>query len=74
MRIHGEPRSKILPLYVTALAQPREMDWSRPVRPERSVRWKRRLGMVRRKVAERLFPQAAWRPILAKESETDRCA
>ncbi len=72
LEAHGRPRSDILPLYITVLARPGsgapQTDASTtlsasllPVRPERGVALKRRLGLLRRRVLERLFPQRAWR-------------
>jgi hypothetical protein len=57
---HGRPRSKLLPLYLTLLACPAaSQTWS--LRPERGVALKRRLGMLRRRIAEKLFPSRAWK-------------
>ncbi len=60
---HGQPRSKILPLYLTLLARPAQNPVSSPVRREKLVRLKRNLGMLRRRVLTRLFPRLAWLPI-----------
>lgn len=60
---HGQPRSAILPLYLTALAKPAERPFSRIVRPERAVRLKRRLGLARRRLLTRLAPRQAWLPV-----------
>jgi len=65
---HGRPNSQILPLYLTVLCHPAaQPDASTmpgaglsPVRPERGVALKRRLGMLRRRILARLFPQRAW--------------
>ncbi len=56
---HGKPRSKILPLYITLLAQPVSTPPLRP-EPEKLVPLKRRLGMLRRRFLERLLPRLAW--------------
>jgi 2-polyprenyl-3-methyl-5-hydroxy-6-metoxy-1,4-benzoquinol methylase len=59
---HGRPRSMLIPLYITALACPMlnaGQHWNRI--PEHQVAFKRRLGMLRRRVCERLFPGQAWR-------------
>jgi len=64
LRKHGIPRSEILPLYITALAAPVDgntVDIPFRVIAERGVRIKRRVGMARRRVVERLFPTRAWR-------------
>jgi SAM-dependent methyltransferase len=60
---HGQPRSKILPLYLTILASPRS-ELSRfgedQIQPERFVGMKRDFGMFRRWVMQRFFPRQAW--------------
>jgi len=66
LRQHGQPRSRILPLYLTLLAQPlavSEADVQPAVRPESSVRLKRRWGLLKRRLAERLLPTLAWQPV-----------
>jgi 2-polyprenyl-3-methyl-5-hydroxy-6-metoxy-1,4-benzoquinol methylase len=58
---HGRPRSNLLPLYLTVMARPMSVPsqaWS--FRPERLVAVKRRTGMLRRRVLERLLPKQAW--------------
>lgn len=62
LKRHGQPRSDVLPLYLTALARPSEAEPS-AVRPERGVARKRRWGMLRRRALERLFPHRAWKPL-----------
>lgn len=62
-KIHGLPRSKLLPLYLTVLARPLTNGTSGEVQPERAVRLKRGWGMLRRKMLERLFPHLAWLPL-----------
>jgi len=62
---HGRPRSKLLPLYITVLAKPMsesELAVESKVKPEPAVRLKRRLGLARRRVVERLLPNLAWLP------------
>jgi trans-aconitate methyltransferase len=55
---HGRPRSELLGLYLTVLAKPGvEVDG---VRPEKMVAQKRQLGMLRRRVLQKLFPKQAW--------------
>jgi 2-polyprenyl-3-methyl-5-hydroxy-6-metoxy-1,4-benzoquinol methylase len=62
MRRHGHPRSELIPLYITALAQPTSgAEFS--LKREKLVSLKRRLGLARRRLAERLSPQRAWLPI-----------
>ena len=62
---HGKPRSRLLPLYISLLAQPvRDGHPLRnSIKPERWVSPKRDLGMLRRKVIERALPHIAWVPI-----------
>jgi SAM-dependent methyltransferase len=62
---HGQPRSVVLPLYLTVLARP----LAAPLPPEKyslqrehGVALKRRLGMARRRLLQRLFPSLAWIP------------
>ena len=57
---HGRPTSAILPLYLTALCRPASQLDIRPVRPERGVTLKRRMGMLRRHILEQLMPAQAW--------------
>lgn len=58
---HGMPRSKIIPLYLTLLAQSVENgNQPQPIFKERSIKLKRELGLFRRSIAERLFPRLAW--------------
>jgi SAM-dependent methyltransferase len=60
---HGRPRSQLIPLYLTALARPLSQPHDSEVVPERGVRFKRRLGMLRRRLLTRLFPGKAWQAI-----------
>jgi 2-polyprenyl-3-methyl-5-hydroxy-6-metoxy-1,4-benzoquinol methylase len=64
LRIHGLPRSRLIPLYLTLLAHPApdEID-SRPVSMESGIKLKRRLGLLRRRIIERLLPGYAWQDI-----------
>jgi 2-polyprenyl-3-methyl-5-hydroxy-6-metoxy-1,4-benzoquinol methylase len=62
LRAHGSPRSQLIPLYLTVLAQPNtNMIYS--VRPDHLVKLHRRYGFLRRKIAERLIPERAWIPL-----------
>lgn len=64
LKRHGQPRSEILPLYLTVLARPSALlDEEEAVVPERNVALKRRLGMLWRRVIQRLFPHRAWIPL-----------
>lgn len=60
---HGHPRSRMIPLYITILAEP-ERDGSKDTRIEfeKLVRIKRRTGLLHRRIIERLFPSFAWIP------------
>lgn len=59
-RQHGMPRSEILPLYLTVLAKPATTGTHEIPKPEKSVRLKRSLGMLKRRVLTRLNPSRAW--------------
>jgi trans-aconitate methyltransferase len=55
---HGRPRSELLRLYLTVLAKPgTQVD---EINPEKMVARKRQLGMLRRRVLQKLFPKQAW--------------
>jgi hypothetical protein len=58
---HGLPRSSLLPLYLTLLAQP-DSRTQFSLNPDRMVRLQRQLGFFRRRIAERFFPAHAWIP------------
>ncbi len=62
-QIHGQPRSKILPLYITVLARPEANPKPAAVEPETGVRFKRRAAMLRRLLLTRLAPRQAWLPL-----------
>ncbi len=58
---HGRPRSNMLPLYITVLARPRQGSMQlKPIREEKNVPFKRKTGMFRRRVIEKLFPKRSW--------------
>ena len=59
---HGQPRSQILPLYLTVLARPSLKPDAPPVAPERWVAAKRRYGLLHRRLLSRLAPGRAWLP------------
>jgi len=63
LEAHGRPRSRLLPLYLTALA--RSVIDPDPYVPsqEGGVHFKRRWGMLRRRLFERLLPRLAWLPV-----------
>ena len=59
LKTHGLPRSRLIPLYLSLLAQPDGITGSSPT-PARLVRLQRQLGFLRRRVITRLFPRQAW--------------
>ncbi|MFW5713986.1 MAG: class I SAM-dependent methyltransferase [Brevefilum sp.] len=64
LKRHGEPRSDLLNLYLTVLAVPAENNArNQKVKSEGFVRLKRRLGMLYRRLVQKLFPHKAWRPL-----------
>jgi 2-polyprenyl-3-methyl-5-hydroxy-6-metoxy-1,4-benzoquinol methylase len=67
LKKHGQPRSDLLPLYLTLLARPHLHILSREergalIRGEGNVALKRHLGMLRRRTVQKLFPKKAWLP------------
>lgn len=60
LKKHGQPRSRLLPLYLTLLARPLDGSSVPELRPERFVPLKRSVGMLRRRVLSHLFPKLAW--------------
>lgn len=60
---HGRPRSEILPLYLTLLARSQTNAGPYHLQAERGVKLKRRMGMFRRGLLTRLYPQRAWLPV-----------
>jgi SAM-dependent methyltransferase len=72
LKAHGQPRSMILPLYLTLLARPQGiLEKELEIRVERNVTLKRRLGMLQRRVIQRVFPRKAWIPIPKKPSNVN---
>ena len=61
MEKHGRPRSSILPYYLTMLCCPTTKKMKSSHRPERAVRLKRRVGLLYRRIMNRLFPAQAWK-------------
>ncbi len=61
LRAYGQPRSLLIPLYLTLLAQP-SSSTPASVKPARLVKLQRQLGFLRRKITTRLFPERAWIP------------
>jgi SAM-dependent methyltransferase len=71
MRTHGAPRSKIIPLYLTAIARPQpylESD-THPAPSYWGARARRTWGMAWKSLAERLAPSLAWLPWPDPESD-----
>jgi SAM-dependent methyltransferase len=62
LHAHGMPRSRLIPLYLTMLAQP-DSNAHYSLQPDRMVHLKRQVGFLRRRIAERLFPRRAWIPL-----------
>lgn len=61
---HGFPRSSLLNLYLTLLAQPLPEEAPLPpITPDRQVGLKRQAGMLYRRAVQKLFPQRAWLPL-----------
>jgi len=60
---HGHPRSKLIPLYITLMAEPCEEDlYQDNIGGERLVRLKRCAGFFHRRVIERFLPNQGWIP------------
>lgn len=67
-RVHGQPRSDLIPLYITVLAQARhrEAELPGPVIAEKGVKGKRRAAMLRRRLVTAISPRKAWLTIPAE--------
>lgn len=64
LQCHGEPRSAILKLYITLLAQPLPKGIAPPrLQPDSLVNLKRQVGMLYRRFMQKLFPHKAWFPL-----------
>ncbi len=61
LRSHGLPRSQLIPLYITLLAQADDSA-AYTFKPDHLVSFHRWYGFIRRRVAERISPQRAWLP------------
>jgi 2-polyprenyl-3-methyl-5-hydroxy-6-metoxy-1,4-benzoquinol methylase len=59
LRAHGQPRSQLIPLYLTLLAQPHRNNLY-ALKPDRLVRTKRQVGFLYRRIVTRLFPNLSW--------------
>jgi 2-polyprenyl-3-methyl-5-hydroxy-6-metoxy-1,4-benzoquinol methylase len=63
LQVHGQPRSNLIPLYITVIAAPiNPLKDKKGVQKERWIGLKRRSGMTHRKIIERAFPRQAWLP------------
>lgn len=61
---HGFPRSSVLNLYLTLLAQPLPEDAPLPsIKPDHLVRIKRQIGLLYRRGVQKLVPNRAWLPL-----------
>ncbi len=64
IKAHGIPRSMLLPLYLTVLAEPLpEGGEDQALHPEHGVKIKRQVGMFYRRLMQKLFPHRAWLPL-----------
>ncbi len=63
LEAHGRPRSDLIPLYLTVLAQPDARYAQKNIQGERYVALKRRWAMLRRKMMLKLSPTRAWKEI-----------
>jgi len=59
LRTHGQPRSQLIPLYITLLAQPAS-NTTFSLKPDHLVRIQRQVGFIYRWFVERFFPERAW--------------
>lgn len=59
LRAHGLPRSRLIPLYLSLLAQPDDRA-AVNIKPDHLVRIQRQAGMLYRRAVTRLFPGQAW--------------
>jgi 2-polyprenyl-3-methyl-5-hydroxy-6-metoxy-1,4-benzoquinol methylase len=58
---HGFPRSSLLNLYLTLIAQPlSDSAEVPPLQPDRFVHMKRQIGFFYRRIVQKLFPHKAW--------------
>ena len=61
---HGYPVSKLLPLYLLVLARPAAGGYETgKIKPDRLVKFKRDLGFLYRRLAQKLAPHQAWLPV-----------
>jgi SAM-dependent methyltransferase len=70
MERHGFPRSKLLNLYLTCLAVPdAELTSITSVQPDKYVNIKRKLGLLYRRIVQKLLPNQAWLPLPGEGKE-----
>jgi 2-polyprenyl-3-methyl-5-hydroxy-6-metoxy-1,4-benzoquinol methylase len=62
MKKHGQPRSDIIPLFLTLLAKPNPEPRPGAVKSEKFGPLKRNVGMFTRRVLIKLIPSRAWKP------------
>jgi len=67
---HGSPRSKLIPLYLTAIARPVGESHGAKSSP-RAVRLRRRFAMAWNRFASRVAPGLAWLPLPSLEGELE---
>ena len=67
LRKHGLPRSKTLDLYLTVLAKASDEPVNQTVQPEHYVAFKRKAGLLKRKLLTKLNPDQAWLPVEGKK-------
>jgi 2-polyprenyl-3-methyl-5-hydroxy-6-metoxy-1,4-benzoquinol methylase len=61
-RVHGQPRSLLIPLYLTILARVSESSPERDFGGSTGVIFRRKLGMVWHRLVTRIAPRWAWLP------------
>lgn len=59
LHTHGQPRSQLIPLYITLLAQP-DSNTTFSFKPDHLVRIQRQVGFIYRWFVERFFPERGW--------------
>ena len=59
--LHGQPRSNVLQLYITALAKPSRKTITH-ILPEELVVFRRKISLIQRRVLQKLMPRQTWLP------------
>lgn len=62
MKVHGRPRSRLIPLYLTVLARVNPSSEGGKIKKAGAVTLKRRVGMGWRRWVTRILPRWAWLP------------